>query len=296
MDFQKDLYEILIRKYNEFEIAPPNGDLGVLIKGYININDKLIDTKRRTVKISRELKEKDLGEHFNKCLKQIKNKFKNGKNINPYLSKFAQKPNKRDLLLYDWGIHHLHLNNELNSEGYVERSDYLLFFMIDSENVYFIDVSEHKLPDRTEFSQQNLLLIVKRNWPNLLEKYKLNSEFTLAKSYTDKEISEIRKNGGMVLTEIDGDFYGLIGGGITTARTNIQHTKKCDAVFSILGKMTEQMLTNKTNLFDNPYINEKIFIEPKFKLVQEEDTFFVINEFTRIKIMESKDLYNIIFK
>lgn len=296
MDFQKDLYDILTEKYKLLEIEPPKGDLRTLLWGYININEKLIDAKKRTVKISRELRDKDLGENYNRSLKLIKNKFKNGKNVNPYLSKFAKKPTKRDLLLYDWGIHHLHLNSKINSNGYVERSDYLLFFMLDEDNVYFIDVSKHKLPDRTEFSQQNLLLIVKRNWPYLIEKYKLNSEFTIEKSYTDKEISEIRKKGAMVLTEIDGDYYGLIGGGITTARTNIQHTIKCDAVFEILEKLTEQMQINKNTLSDYPYINKKLRIEPKFKLVQEEDSFFVINEFTRMKIIESKDLYNIIFK
>lgn len=101
MNFYKDLLEILITKYGKIGIKPPDGDLRILLKGYLNLTDKLIDIKRRNVKVSNELREKDFGKYYNCCLHEIKNKFKNGKDVNRYLSKSASKPSKRDLLLYD---------------------------------------------------------------------------------------------------------------------------------------------------------------------------------------------------
>lgn len=189
------------------------------------------------------------------------------------------------------------MNNKFDNDGFVERSDYLLFFMIDEENVYFIDVTKHRLDDRTEFSQQEQLIIIKRNWPYLIEKYKVATEYTVATAYTDKDISEIRNKGGMSLVEVEGDAYGMIGGGISSARTNVLHTIKSDAVIELLEGMTKIMEQNKTNLLKNPclhYMNSNFDVT--FKLILEDKCFCVINEVTGLTILESTDLYQIIFK
>ncbi|MDF1511453.1 hypothetical protein PZE06_25475 [Robertmurraya sp. DFI.2.37] len=295
MDFYKDLSEILMVKFKEIGIEPPKGDLCTILKGYINLSDKLINNKKRNVKVSNELKEQDFGEHYNLCLQQIRNKFKNGIDVNGYLSKGAFKPSQRDLLLYDWGIHHLHINNKFDNGGFVERSDYLLFFIIDENNVYFIDVTRHKLENRTEFSQQELLRIVKRNWPYLIEPYRLKGFSSLEKKLTDKEHSEIRNSGAMAVVEIEGDIYGMIGGGITTARTNVQHTTKIDMVVSFLRDITKTMQENRKNFIDSPYSNKMIHLTESYKLILENECFYIINEKTGLKIIESPSLYKIIF-
>lgn len=48
---------------------------------------------------------------------------------------------------------------------------------------------------------------------------------------TVKDYSETRKLGRLSFVELDGEIFGLIGGGITLARTNINHTTKTDNVF-----------------------------------------------------------------
>lgn len=167
LDLLEDLKNILQIELKKLGYLTTKKDTHDLLTALFNLQDKIVSVKRRTVHISKELRAKEIEKPYNDYLKQIRNKFKNGKDIKPHLSKWSEKPYKKDLLLYDWGIHHLHLNNELDDEGFIVRSDYILFIILKEDDVYFIDVTKHRLEDRTEFSQQYLLGIVKRNWSHL---------------------------------------------------------------------------------------------------------------------------------
>ncbi|MBT2217996.1 hypothetical protein KK120_19520 [Virgibacillus dakarensis] len=296
MDFIKDLSEIMVQAYKEKGINPPNGDTHTLLSRYFNLKDKIIVPRIRNVKVSKELRGKILEDDYKQCLHHIKNRFKNGKDVSIFLSKKSIKPSQKDLLLYNWGIHHLHLSMPEKGKQFVERSDYLLFLMINDNNAYFIDVTKHKLPDGTEFSQQELLLIIKRNWPYLLDPYKYQGAFSLDRKMTDKDYSEMRKAGSLSLVEIDGEVYGLIGGGITTARTNINHTIKTDGVFRVLRNMEANIRENTKNLSSLLSQNGFKQIDSSFKLIVEDEIFYVINENTDVKVLESKSIYDSIFR
>ncbi|RFU70362.1 hypothetical protein D0469_07105 [Peribacillus saganii] len=295
MDLIKDLSDILVEEYKKLGIPIQNKDTHHLLTGFFNLSDKTISPKRRTIRISKELNEKNLEEPYNEYLKQIRHKFKYGKNVNTYLSKKAFKPAQKDPLLYDWGIHHLHLNNEFSPEGFVERSDYLLFCIIKSDTVYFIDVTKHKLDDRTEFSQQKLLRIVKSNWSHLLEPFKMKGFSSLERKMTDKDYAELRHAGAMSFVEIDGEVFAMIGGGISTARTNIKHTIKADNVFRSLRDMEEHLHQIQKDLLEINLNTKLPQININYKLIQEGDSFFVIEEKSGNKVIESKSLYNVIF-
>ncbi|HWJ77796.1 MAG TPA: hypothetical protein VNR61_06945 [Niallia sp.] len=296
LDFISDLSEIMVQAYKEKGINPPNGDTHTLLSRYFNLKDKIIVPKIRNVKVSKELSGKVIEDYYKKCLHHIKNRFKNGKDVSIFLSKKSIKPSQKDLLLYDWGIHHLHLSMPEKGKQFVERSDYLLFLMIDDNNAYFIDVTKHKLPDGTEFSQQELLRIVKDNWPFLLEPYRLKGAISLDRKMTDKDYSEMRQAGSLSLVEIKGEVYGLIGGGITTARTNINHTTKADDIFRVLRNMETTIRENTKNLSSLLSQNGFKQIDSSFKLIVKDETFYVINESTNVKVLESKSLYDSIFR
>ena len=54
-----------------------------------------------------------------------------GGNVTRFLSKSVDNLTSRDKLLWDFGMHHFHLNRVLEPSGnFVERSDYLLFAII----------------------------------------------------------------------------------------------------------------------------------------------------------------------
>ena len=66
-------------------------------------------------------------------------------------------------------MHHFHLNDQLDTSGFVERSDYLLFAILDEADAYFVDIMKHSDPENLLWVRQNLLKIVHSNWPELTQ-------------------------------------------------------------------------------------------------------------------------------
>ena len=99
-----------------------------------------------------------------------------GSNVNSFLStqiKFATGKEKRDGMLWDFGMHHFHLSTESEesgfAKGFAKRSDYLLFAVVTEEDAYFVDVRRHPHYGETVgWARQGLLRIVQSNWPELI--------------------------------------------------------------------------------------------------------------------------------
>jgi hypothetical protein len=295
LNLLEDLNNILQLEFKKLGYPSPKKDTHDLLTGFFNLNDKTISIKRRRVHISKELRDKEIQKPYNGYLKQIRNKFKNGKDVNPHLSKFSVKPYKKDLLLYDWGIHHLHINNEMDNKGFVERSDFILFFILNREDVYFIDVTKHKLEDRTEFSQQHLLGIVKRNWPHLLVPFKMKGITGLSPKFDDQSHSLLRSSGVATFVEVDGEVFGLMGGGISSAKTNMTHTTKADEIFRSLRKLEDNLKKRQKSLIEITNEFKIPSIETDFKLVLEDKRFYIVESYSGNKIIEVEGLFTNIF-
>jgi hypothetical protein len=103
---------------------------------------------------------------------KLKSALTTGANLMPYLSHEIinrpeiKKPSKRPLdgLLYDWGIHHLHLTKDFNDDNH------LLFAVITDDTFYAIDILSHD----GHWSNHKLLETINRNWPKTLEHYQFN--------------------------------------------------------------------------------------------------------------------------
>lgn len=67
----------------------------------------------------------------------------------------------RDLMLADWGIHHLHLATAIPSDGFVERGEDLLFAAFLPDDAYLIGIYGHL----TDWARKEVLEILVRNWP-----------------------------------------------------------------------------------------------------------------------------------
>jgi len=295
LDLLEDLNNILQIEFEILGYQTPKKDTYHLLTALFNLQNKTVSVKRRRVHISDKLRVKDIEKPYNDYFKQIRNKFKNGKDINPYLSTMSVKPHKKDLLLYDWGIHHLHLNNKLNDKGFIERSDYILFFVLKEDDVYFIDVTKHKLEDRTEFSQQHLLGIVKRNWSHLLEPFKVRGVTGLSKKIDDKSHSLLRNLGAATLVEVDGEVFGLIGGGISTAKTNIVHTQKAHEISISLRRLEDNLRIRQKDLKEITSEFKIPSIEASFNLILEDKSFYIVESHSENKIIEAEGLFDHIF-
>ena len=148
-------------------------------------------------------------------LKWLEEKIRKGESVNPHLNS-ATKKDKLDGLLYDWGIHHLHLGETFSAPGYVKRTGPVLFAIFRKNNVYFIDIRDH-----VGWSDKGLLDIVNENWSELLSIYKMEG-VKPETSFDEKEITLLRKSGINTFHELSaGNSYLPMGGGITSAGTSM---------------------------------------------------------------------------
>ena len=107
-------------------------------------------------------------------LKLLVQKFENGEDVSPHLSKGATSPAEFDGLLYDWGIYHFHLGETIdNQTGRIKRTGPVLFAKIDDENVYCINIYCHGKNVQQPWTKQDLLKIIHNNWPQTIAKWKL---------------------------------------------------------------------------------------------------------------------------
>lgn len=194
-----------------FDVSSLAKDEDVL-KAYCSYSYRLLENRPRTIHKADTFVCPD---EVKVGLTWLESKLTKGESVNPHLN-CATKKDKLDGLLYDWGIHHLHLGEKYSSPGFVERSGPVLFAMFRQDDVFFIDIRDHE-----GWSDKSLLEIVNRNWPELIERYWLKGVSPEA-SLSANDITVTRKAGINTIVELsDGKALVSIGGGITTAKTSL---------------------------------------------------------------------------
>ncbi len=135
-----------------------------------------------------------------------------GSNVNGFLSKNIRSATGWDGLLWHYGMHHFHLGSEMDADGFVKRSDHLLFAIVTPEDAYFVDVRSHPPNGGIEWSSQELLRIVQAHWPELIEANVLHGVH--GTQLVDGEIHELRRKSVNYAIEIDGKAIAPLGGGM----------------------------------------------------------------------------------
>ncbi|WP_339304361.1 hypothetical protein NST33_17990 [Paenibacillus sp. FSL L8-0435] len=186
---------------------------------FFELKNRLISQSQRTVYFSNEF---NCHRSLQTGLNDIVNKIKSGNDLTPHLSRRIKDLNTVDGLLNDWGIHHLHLGTEIDSDGFTNRyrRGELLYVLFNESSAYLIQIMDHR-----SFSKKELLRIIHNNWPNIIEPYRMNGIKLFPANITDNHISQFRNAGITTLVQIDEDtVYAPIGGGITGAGTSTKAT------------------------------------------------------------------------
>jgi len=236
MDFTADLDRIIREQFDRtgisYDTSMQTGDLAA---SYLEMLNRRIDPRPRSVHLSKELSE-SLGRLTRETAPNQQQKavdawsavFKirylmvRGENVNAFLHKgieSATGAQSQDGMLWDFGMHHFHLSTQSDPSGFVARSDYLLFAIVTRGDAYFVDVKRH--PTATDFgwSRQELLRTVQANWPELIDSRILRG--VKGDVLTDQEKTELRRKNTNVVTDLDGHAVAPLGGGITAAGTSI---------------------------------------------------------------------------
>ena len=80
-----------------------------------------------------------------------------GGDLTPYLGKGIMDATSNDGLLWDYGMHHFHLSSGFERSGFARRSPYLLVALVADEDVFLVDVRNHRDPESLQWVRQDLL-------------------------------------------------------------------------------------------------------------------------------------------
>ncbi len=97
------------------------------------------------------------------------------------------------------------------------------------------------------------------------------------------------------MVEIDGEVFFPMGGGISTARTNITHTRRADYIFDALRNLEHALRMRRNILKEIANEFNVSTVETDFKLTLEDQTFFVVENKLGNKVGVVKGLYNDVF-
>ncbi len=181
-----------------------------------------------------------------------------------------------DLMLNDWGVHHLHISMQVEADGYVKRDDPLLFAIFRPKAAYLIDVMGHG-----DWTRDHLVEVLADEWPDegIIHQIKGSKGLQvvgLARKYTEEERARLRKKGINVLLEVGGKVF-VPAGGMSTAGTTIQATRAADKLLRDLTMFEEAFQKHPERLKTIFESNGVAFPEkPEFEFMIGEDGYGVI--------------------
>lgn len=203
----------------------------------------------------------------------LKAKLIAGGDVTPHLSKSLLDVDYDDPLLNDWGIHHFHLGENIGSSGFMERTGPLLFALVTPADVYCISVFPHGA-----WSEQELIKILHRNWPQAISGFKINGVLGLSHTLSNVDIAQLRKAGVQTMVQVDqGVVYGPMGGGYSTAGTSVTATIHSNH-YRRLVRSLETHVQENLRLFLEKIAEHgfKPANPPTFSLMVNDDGFFAV--------------------
>lgn len=180
---------------------------------YIDMMNRLIGPKKRTVRISKTLNKKmktnnPEARRIKRLVMDMKKKMKNGVDVNGHLSKTIFK-HKEDKFFDDWNMSHLHLcfgNPSVFDFSRAQSGD-LLMVVITSTIAYFVDVTDHSPED---WYKKELLKTIKDSWE---EELMIRHDDIIGVSQIFDSVEDIKKirnaNINNIIYEIDGKHYSV---------------------------------------------------------------------------------------
>lgn len=190
--------------------------LGELLIHYLNWDGRLVVRRPRRAHLSSALTDTQGYRTHRNLIDAIVSEIEAGQDLTPRLSgrirrqyipmadrqpRNNQRPDL-DLLLAEWGIHHLHISGNLKVNGFFEQAAALLFVKFELDDAYLIQLLDHgSWTDRTLFE------ICVREWPQVHLFPASLSGLSLVQLVTDAELTAYRNAGMVTSMEVDGVLY-----------------------------------------------------------------------------------------
>jgi hypothetical protein len=283
-------YGPLSRSSNEILKWLPHdkGDLGALTAlddseltaTFFNWIDRLVHPHPRVAARSREYTSKSLSSDIAMDLQHLVEKIEEGTDLTPHLSRQVMqgfspgRPTRKkdlskrkdlDLLLNDWGIHHLHLFHAPHPDGsgFVARTDLVLFAIFTFDTAYLLEVMPHGT-----WTNQHLVEVAVHNWPGSQLFYPFPKLQGLKSPISQTDRKLLRSIGITSPIEVDGKIYASRALGIMTTGITTQAIRRADQLFDALEEIARELEKDKQYLLRRiEQITKSYPTEPQFQLV-----------------------------
>jgi hypothetical protein len=219
-----DRLELKIRRY-VVATMPESRDVDLrdmpmqeLLTAFGNWRYRCPSPSPRRTHLSREMSRRLRSGTDKRILETLIGRIQTGGDLKPHLSRNVlvgiepegKTPHHRrrdlDLLLAEWGVHHLHMSDREESDGFVERTSDLLFAVVNREDAYLVDVYPHG-----SWADRSVVETIVRNWPQA-EFFPSSKYVTGLSQHFDKDDSaELRRASVNLALEIDGRVYSPPG-------------------------------------------------------------------------------------
>lgn len=211
---------------------------------YFSCKRRIVDSKPRRVHESEELLVPD---ERAEAYASIKSLISVGGDIRPYLSRKSKNPQYNDLLLNDWGIHHVHFSPEGTKD--------VLFVMFTDTDAFILQVLPHGHTDEETWVNTSLIEILHKNWPESIANRRIRG--VSGEDISRRERLNIRKaHGNTVVKVSDGTCYIAPGGGITGSGICVSDVMACDKLVEDLASWEELAKANETSFRNALKISE----------------------------------------
>ena len=199
-----------------------------------------------------------------------------GGSLNRYQSRRITLADKKDLLLFDWGIHHFHLGTERLKKDprFVARTNDLLFARVTEDTVYILGIAAHG-----NWARKCLIEIIHTNWPETIVMHRVSAT-GLERKLTDADHHALQKGGGYVMVELtDGTIYAPPGGGTTSSRDSIRAVRARDRTLAEIKQIEKQAAARVDDwLMQVRQAGHVPADPPRFRLVIQEPRFYALDE------------------
>jgi len=225
---------------------------------YFNLLKRLPKAKPRQVHRSRELTDKILTDALATVLNTIADFSQRGNSLQPFLHRLLEHSDFNDRLLNDWGVLHFHLGGVTpESDGYVSRSNDLLFAFVTDTDFYMLDIMSHPPLDRlppastsTSWAAHELIEVLHRNWPAVIARYRVPDE-GMGHLLSDAERADMRAGGVVACTKLaDGTVYFPPGGGYMTTGLSKNVLVESDKLLDYMQTLERDMRSRAEDYID----------------------------------------------
>jgi len=236
VDFKNDWNEFLAKEMTEMGFKyDTQKSLEENTIRYFNAKRRIVSNKPRAIHESKEL---CVPSEHSGAYRDIKEIISHGRDIRPYLSRKTKDANDNDLLLNEWGIHHLHFSPE--------RTKDVLFVRFTDTDAFIIQALPHGLGNSDVWVNTLLIEILNKNWPEIIARHKVVG--ISGEHLNTMERLNIRKSHANVAVNVsDGRCYAVPGGGIMASGACFSDIVSCDKLFEELASWEEVVRANETN-------------------------------------------------